>query len=76
MKLTKDEASILAEAMEDYKYKVIDNYKDFKGLGTFEKLHVLQRRLESYGDDKRRHGRTSLNSFYDLIVRFTKQNKK
>ena len=76
MKLTKDEASILAEAMEDYKYKVINDYKDFKDLGAFEKLHVLQRRLESYGDDKRRHGRTSLNSFYDLIVRFCKNKLK
>ena len=76
MKLTKDEASILAEAMEDYKYQVINNYKDFKDLGAFEKLHVLQQRLESYGDDKRRKGRTSLNSFHDLIVRFCKNKLK
>ena len=30
MKLTKDEASILAEAMDNYKYQVINDYKDFK----------------------------------------------
>ena len=76
MRLTKDEASILAEAMEEYKYKVINDYKDAKDLGAFEKLHVLQQRLEFYGDDKRRHGRTSFNSFYDLIVRFCKNNNK
>ena len=76
MRLTKDEASILAEAMEEYKYKVINDYKDAKDLGAFEKLHVLQQRLEFYGDDKRRHGRTSFNSFHDLIVRFCNSKLK
>ena len=76
MRLTKDEASILAEAMEEYKYKVINDYKDAKDLGAFEKLHVLQQRLEFYGDNKRRHGRTSFNSFYDLIVRFCNSKLK
>jgi hypothetical protein len=49
MRLTKDEARILAEAMAEYKYK-----------------------LEMFGDDKRRVGRTSQDNFNDLIKRLAK----
>jgi len=76
MKLTKDEARILGEAMEEYKYKVVSSNSTYKELGVFTKLHVLQHKLEIFGDDKRRNGRTTQDNFHDLIVRFCKTNKK
>ena len=71
MRLTKDEARILAEAMAEYKYKVVEN-PYYKELGVFDKLFDLQYRLEMFGDDKRRNGRTTQDNFNDLILRFTK----
>jgi hypothetical protein len=71
MRLTKDEARILAEAMADYKYKVVEN-PHYKELGVFDKLFDLQYKLEMFGDDKRRNGRTTEDNFHDLILRFTK----
>jgi hypothetical protein len=75
MRLTKDEARILAEAMSDYKYKVVEGNNSYKELGVFNKLYDLQYKLEMFGDDKRRNGRTTEDNFHDLIVRFAKQNK-
>ena len=75
MRLTKDEARILAEAMEEYKYKVVGSNGAYKELGVFDKLHDLQYKLEMFGDDKRRNGRTTEDNFHYLIVRFAKQNK-
>jgi hypothetical protein len=71
MRLTKDEARILAEAMAEYKYKVVEN-PHYKELGVFDKLFDLQYKLEMFGDDKRRNGRTSQDNFHDCIIRFTK----
>ena len=75
MRLTKDEARILGEAMEEYKYKVVGSNSSYKELGLFNKLHDLQHKLEIFGDDKRRYGRTSQDDLNDLFVRFAKQNK-
>lgn len=72
MRLTKDEARILAVAMEEFKYKVVEGNSNYKELGVFNKLHDLQYKLEMFGDDKRRNGRTSQDNFNDLILRFTK----
>jgi hypothetical protein len=75
MRITKDEARILAEAMSDYKYKVVEGNTSYKELSVFNKLYDLQYKLELFGDDKRRNGRTTEDNFHDLIVRFAKQNK-
>jgi hypothetical protein len=76
MRLTKDEARILGQAMEEYKYKVVANeFNDFKELGVFNKLHDLQYKLEMFGDDKRRYGRTSEDNLYDCFKRFVNQNR-
>ena len=56
MRLTKDEARILAQALNEYKYNVVNEFNDFKELGVFNKLHDLQYKLEMFGDDKRRYG--------------------
>ena len=39
MRLTKDEARILAQALNEYKYNVVNTFNDFKELGVFNKLH-------------------------------------
>ena len=75
MRLTKDEARILAQALDEYKYNVVNEFNDFKELGVFNKLHDLQYKLEMFGDDKRRYGRTSQDDLNDLFVRFAKQNR-
>jgi hypothetical protein len=75
MRLTKDEARILAEAMAEYKYKVVEN-PHYKELGVFDKLFDLQYRLEIFGDDKRRNGRTSQDNFNDLIKRLANGKHK
>ena len=75
MRLTKDEARILGEAMEEYKYKVVASNGSYKELGLFAKLHQLQLKLEMFGDDKRRYGRTSEDNLYDCFKRFVNQNR-
>jgi hypothetical protein len=65
MKLTKDEARILASALEVAKF-------EFQTLptGAFGKLEALENRLESFGKDKRRTGRTSQDDWSDLMRRY------
>ena len=75
MRLTKDEARILAQALNEYKYNIVNEFNDFKELNVFNKLHDLQYKLEMFGDDKRRYVRTSQDDLHDLFVRFAKQNK-
>ena len=75
MRLTKDEARILAQALNEYKYNVVNEFNDFKELGVFSKLHDLQYKLEMFGDDKRRYGRTSEDNLYDCFKRFVNQNR-
>lgn len=72
MRLTKDEARILAEAMEDFKHKVIDDFPNDDYLPLFNRLINLQNKLEEFGNDARRNGRTSQNDFSDLLKRFSK----
>jgi len=57
--------------MEEFKYKIVEN-PHYLELGLFIKLHDLQYKLEMFGDDKRRNGRTSQDNFNDLIKRLTK----
>lgn len=75
MKLTKDEARILAAAIKDAKYGIND---EFKGSSTndrhnlFNALENLEDRLLKFAADMRRTGRTSQNWFSDCIKRFVK----
>jgi len=75
MKLTKDEARILAAALRDAKYEIND---EFKGSSTdeqnnlFNALENLENRLLKFGADMRRTGRTSSNWFSDCVKRFIK----
>ena len=68
MKLTKDEARILAAAIGDFKYRIVE--ETMRDLRCMDKLNELEDRLEEFGKDKRRTGRTSQNDWSDLIKRF------
>jgi hypothetical protein len=75
MNISKDEARILAVALAEQKY-------DFsEGTSTKEEasqriaaLQSLVDRLDAFGLDKRRQGRTSQDSFADVIKRYVKQH--
>lgn len=67
MKITKDEARIIAKIIYENKY-------DFKDI--FDALEDLEDRLDSFGDDMRRRGRTTQNDFIDCKDRFKKRFKK
>ncbi len=60
--MTKDESRILAQCAEIAKF-------EFHHLppGVFDKLTGLQKKLENFGKDKRRTGRTSLDNFSDVM---------
>ncbi len=75
MRITKDEARILGRALDDYKYNVVNEIKELKELGVFNKLHDLQYKLEVFGDDKRRNGRMTMDTLIDCFKRFVNQNK-
>ncbi len=71
MKLTKDEAALLSWVMQEGKYMLNDRMVDRinKSITAFEDL---ERRLNVASVDKRRRGRTTINSFGDIIIRFVK----
>lgn len=69
MRLTKDEARILALALKEEKYNLNDSTSN-KIEGYFEELVKLENKLDKFGKDKRRTGRTSLNDNYNLAKRF------
>lgn len=73
MKITKDEARILANALDQNKYELAQNLHTRddarKLIGSLE---LLQYRLEAFGVDQRRQGRKSHNDFSDLLKRYSK----
>jgi hypothetical protein len=71
MHISKDEARILASMITEAKYEMFELLNDREEVGRLNyKLNQLQERLEKFGDDKRRHGRMSFNSFHDLLKRY------
>lgn len=72
MRLTKDESRILAESLEEFKYTLVQEYKN---LRLMDRLNELQDRLEYFGKDNRRTGRTSMDEWHHMIKRFTNFKK-
>lgn len=66
MKINKDQARIVAEALEGFKY----NCQEIRQTNTFDEISNLQKKLEDYGKDNRRRGRTTQDSFTDCLKRF------
>lgn len=73
MKINKDEARILSSAMNDFIFEIMNKYKID---GLFDSLTDLTKKLEDFGNDKRRTGRTSQNDYSDLIKRYANKNIK
>ena len=72
MNITKDEARILAVALENGKYEIND--KQIPNL--FEKLEELEAKLFLFSGDLRRTGRESQNFFSDCLKRFANFKKQ
>jgi hypothetical protein len=66
MNITKDEARILSSALSNFKYDLKET-QNIQNL--FDKLTQLEEKLENYAKDKRRTGRTSQDSWTDLLKR-------
>jgi len=70
MKLTKDEARILSEALRAGKYDLLESGTKFDPNTTVKALTKLEERLVIAGRDERRFGRKSMNDFHNCINRF------
>lgn len=78
MNITKDEASILAIALDKAKYDICDKFTSSKeeALATINSLNHLQAKLEVNSKDYRRIGRKSKDDFHDMMRRFIKTSTK
>lgn len=72
MRITKDEATILAHALSQSKYEYVDRIGITKeeDLKIIKELNELQSRLEILSKDQRRTGRKSQDSFSDVLKRY------
>lgn len=73
MKLTKDEAAILCQALYEQKYQLNERVVDYAkslGISSMSAFEDLEKRLSDFSNDKRRTGRKSLNTFNDILKRF------
>ena len=70
MNITKDEARVLADILDDYKEKYSSDHSKSKELVT--RLEKLENKLRDGSTDNRRNGRKSQNDFSDLLKRFIK----
>ena len=73
MRLTKDEAAILYQALYEQKYALNERIAHFakdKKIGSFAAFNDLENRLSTFSVDRRRMGRTSQNDFIDILKRF------
>jgi hypothetical protein len=71
MKITKDQARILADAMRIYKHENMT-----LSFSVYETLTSLEDKLENYSKDSRRIGRTTKNDFNDCLKRLAKKQIK
>lgn len=73
LNLTKDEAAVLCQALYEQKYELNERVFYFaksKGISSMSAFEKLEEKLKFFSDDKRRCGRTSRNSFDDILKRF------
>ncbi|HRN80184.1 MAG TPA: hypothetical protein PKY29_04300 [Ferruginibacter sp.] len=73
MKLTKDEAAVLCQALYEQKYELNERVIDYAkqiGKSSMSAFEDLEKRLSEFSNDRRRNGRSSQNSFHDILKRF------
>ena len=73
MNITKDEARILAAALEEAKYKLSKGYYDNERLSIITSLENLEWKLRYNSEDHRRKGRTSRDDWHDMMRRFSRK---
>lgn len=71
MKISKDEARILAAALHNFKFEVNDRHQP----GVFDALKKLEEKLDFFGKDQRRTGRTSQDDWSDCLKRYGRKVK-
>ena len=77
MQINKDQARILSAALDDIKYRwASDEPTKLDATNLINACTELSMKLDNFGDDQRRHGRTSLDDFPDLLRRFVLGWKK
>ena len=74
MNINKDEACILAKALSEAKYDMAAKYRN-EHPTYFANLTKLENRLEDFSQDKRKCGRTSNDTWEDLIKRLDIKTK-
>jgi hypothetical protein len=67
MKINKDEAVVLAAAINGWKTKIID---EFRTDGLPAAFTALEKKLQKFGNDKKRE-----EDFFDLLKRFSSGKK-
>ena len=77
MNITKDEARILAAALNDqqYEYYHLAETKEIAN-DRAHAIHDLIKRLDIYSHDERRTGRRSSNQWSDMMKRFVIKYKE
>jgi hypothetical protein len=74
MRITKDQAYLLFLALDEYKYEIHKEI-DVKNKDVFNVMTQFAKKLQEYSKDKRRVGRTSMNTHDDKLVRFVMNYK-
>jgi hypothetical protein len=70
MRITKDDARLLAAAMYDAKFDFVKDYRKEQANMIIAELNCLENSLFENSFDKRRQGRTSQNDFSDVLKRY------
>jgi hypothetical protein len=70
MRITKDDARLLAAAMYDAKFDFVKDLTKEKANTVIYELKCLEDHLKLNSIDKRRQGRKSQNDFSDLLKRY------
>lgn len=68
MRINKDEARILAAGVEEIKWGSSAIHENL-----FDRLEELQKKLEAFGKDERRTGRTSQDDYSDCLKRYAEK---
>ena len=76
MKLTKDEARILTNTLQQQKYDFYHNAETKEEtLERSKAIDDLEKRLKFFSQDERRIGRISQDDWSDMMKRFVKKHK-
>ena len=73
MKITKDQATIFANLLCNYKYDIVKNspLSEKWNESILSSLVALENELDNFCKDNRRNGRTSQNTYWDCLKRFS-----